>query len=417
MSSRKWSNVTRSGKLHYNAEQLAAAKAASALEYARSRGYPLEGRGNRWTMKGHDSMVFLSDGRWYWNSRGLNGRALDFVVGYEGRSLPEAVLMLNGVDLSAPEITPPAVPNYDSPQLQPERKTLVLPERSPDMRRSFSYLAITRGIDYDIVRELVRQGRIFEAVNQRADGSVYHNVAFAGLDERGVIRSVSLRGCAVQSTFKAEVPGSNKAYPFTIPGQEGAETLYVFESAIDAMSHATICKLLDEPWDKSVRVALGGSNTIAPITRLLQSNPTIRNVVFGLDMDEAGQRMTALYMEHLQKAGAVIDRMDVLSVPYGKDWNAYLQQWRRVVAQHAELPTTEYERSDRESCCGRIHYLAADGSVSASVAYCTPAAFRQVVCRLRSEGVPFVAETPEQLQMLERRAQRRRTREEKQLER
>ena len=111
--------MTRSGKLHYNAEQLAVAKAASALEYARSSGYPLVGRGNRWTMKGHDSMVFLTDGRWYWNSRRLSGRALDFIVGYEGRTLPEAVLLCTAGCAAGKAITGDsrAVAEY-APELQ-----------------------------------------------------------------------------------------------------------------------------------------------------------------------------------------------------------------------------------------------------------------------------------------------------------
>ena len=416
-SNKRWSNVTRSGKLHYNAEQLAVAKAASALEYARSRGYPLEGRGNRWTMKGHDSMVFLADGRWYWNSRRLSGRALDFIVGYEGRTLPEAVLLLNGIDLTAPEAVPTAAPSYAPQDVPQEKRVLEIPARSQDMRRSFSYLAITRGIDYDIVREMVRQGRIFEAVNQKTDGTVYHNAAFAGLDDRGVIQSISLRGCAVQSTFKAEAPGSNKAFPFTMPGRKGADTLYVFESAIDAMSHATLCKLVGEPWNDSVRVAMCGNNTIQPILRLLKEHPAIQNITFGLDADEAGQKMTIVYMEALKKAGIAEERLSVLSVPYGKDWNAYLQHWRALVAESAELPTTDSEPTNGQPSCGRIHYLDKTGNVSVTVAYYSPAQFAAALKELTAHHAPIVAETPEQLQELERRNQRRQARTQKQPER
>ena len=405
-SNKRWSNVTRSGKLHYNAEQLAVAKAASALEYARSSGYPLVGRGNRWTMKGHDSMVFLTDGRWYWNSRRLSGRALDFIVGYEGRTLPEAVLLLNGIDLTAPETTPTATRSYAPQDVPQEKQLLEIPARSQNMRRSFSYLAVTRGIDYDIVRELVRQGRIFEAVNQKADGTVYHSVAFAGLDDHGVIQSISLRGCAVQSAFKAEAPGSNKAFPFIIPGRADAGTLYVFESAIDAMSHATLCKLVNEPWNDGVRVAMGGNNTIQPILRLLTEHPAIQNIAFCLDADEAGRKMTAAYMEALKKAGIPEEQLSVLPVPYGKDWNAYLQHWRSVVARYAELPTTEAEYPDLKTWCGRIHYLQADGTVRKTVAYCTPEKFQTAVHEMKRAAAPIVVETPQQLQALERRQTR-----------
>lgn len=415
-SNRRWSNVTRSGRLHYNAEQLAVAKAASALEYARSQGYPLVGSGSRWTMQGHDSMVFLADGRWYWNSRGLSGRAVDFIVGYEGRTLPEAVLLLNGIDLTAPETAPTAVPSYEPQNVAQEKRSLEIPARSQDMRRSFSYLAVTRGIDYDIVRELVRQGRIFETVNQK-DGVSYHNAAFAGLDDRGVIQSISLRGCAAQSTFKAEVPGSNKAFPFVVPGRADAGTLYVFESAIDAMSHATLCKLAGEPWNDGVRVAMGGNNTILPIHRLLKEHPAIQNITFCLDSDEAGRKMTTAYMEALKKAGIAEERLSVLSVPYGKDWNAYLQHWRTLVAKSAELPTTDSEPTNGQPCCGRVHYLDKTGNVSVTVAYYSTAQFAAALKELTAHHAPIVAETPEQLQELERRNQRRQLRTQKQPER
>lgn len=112
--------------------------------------------------------------------------------GYEikqGKDLSEAVLFLNGVDLAAP--TAAALrPDYAPQQRETAPKELEIPTRAPDMRRTFRYLVVTRGIDYQIVRTLVKQGRIFETVKELPDGRVCHNVAFAGLDENGKIRSV-----------------------------------------------------------------------------------------------------------------------------------------------------------------------------------------------------------------------------------
>lgn len=401
---RRWSNVTRSGKLHYNQEQLVIAKRSSALEYARSQGYNLNGKGNRWTLAEHDSMVFLTDGRWYWNSRGYSGRAIEFIMYYEDRTLPEAVLILNGVDLNAPSAHR-LRPDYKPQQQETAPKELEIPTRSPDMRRTFSYLAVTRGIDYQIIREMVLQGRVFETQNEHA-GKIYHNASFAGLDENGVIRSISLRGCAAASTYKGEVPGSDKEIPFLIPGTQNTMQLCVFESAIDAMSHATIQKLIGKPWDQCFRVAMGGNNTIAPIQRIMQDHPRLRKVIFCLDHDSAGQKQCAAYQEALKKAGIPEDCMDVLSVPYGKDWNEYLQYWRSVVRQHRDLPTTEMD-GQGVSCCGRIHYLEDNGSVGATVAYGEPSQFTSAMQKLEELCIPFVAETPEQILALHRSEQRR----------
>ena len=401
---RRWSNVTRSGKLHYNQEQLAVAKAASALEYARSRGYNLGGGGNRWTLAEHDSMVFLADGRWYWNSRGYSGRAIEFIMYYEEKTLPEAVLILNGVDLGAPTSSMPH-PDYTPQQQDVVPKTLEIPTRSPDMRRTFSYLAVTRGIDYQIIRELVKQGRIFESVREQPDGKIYHNAAFAGLDEHGVIRSISLRGCAASSTYKGEVPGSNKEIPFLIPGTPGAEWLYVFESAIDAMSHATLQMLVGAPWDRCFRVAMSGNNTIALIQRILKEHPGVHKIAFCLDNDDAGQKQCASYLAALQEAGVPEDCLDARSVPCGKDWNEYLQCWRAVVRRHSELPITETDGPEGPTY-GRIHYLEDDGAVGATVAYSDSRRFAAAVQKLRELRVPFVAETPAQLLELQRNQER-----------
>lgn len=331
-----WSNVTRQGKLHYNKTQLAVAKQASALEYARSRGYDLVGRGNRWHIRGHDSMVFRLDGRWYWNSRGYSGRAIEFIMYYEGRTLPEAVLILNGIDLTEPDAVSEAQTAFYAPKTEnanlPARE-FKIPPKAKSMRRTFGYLTAARGIDCQLIRDLVRQGRIFEAEADGGNGVVYHNAAFAGLDEEGRIRSITLRGCSSMSKFKAEVSGSDKSYPFVIPGRPGASELYIFESPIDAMSHATIQKLAGAEWDDSIRISLGGNNTIAPIIRVLNYNPEIRDLIFCLDEDEAGKAQGRVYRKVLIHAGIPADRIHFLSVPYGKDWNNCLQRLREIKQQ------------------------------------------------------------------------------------
>lgn len=408
---RRWSNVTRSGKLHYNSDQLALAKQASALEYARSKGYDLVGKGNRWHIRGHDSMVFRADGRWYWNSRGCSGRAIEFIMYYEGRTLPEAVLILNGVDLAEPDAAfadQTALYAPKTEDLNIPAGEFQMPARAKEMSRTVHYLCEIRGIDGPLVWELVRQGRIFETVSCGANAAEYHNAAFAGLDGTGRIRSVMLRGCGPASTFKGEVPGSDKSYPFEITGRPGAKKLYIFESAIDAMSHATIQKLVGADWENDVRIAMSGNNTIAPILRVLEHSPALEELTFCLDADEAGAAQGRAYRKALIGAGFKEDRIHFLSVPYGKDWNEYLKRWRMVVAQSNRFPTTGVEVPGQRECCGRIHYLNQNGEVESTVAYQNPARFAAVMRTLEEQHAGFVAETPEQLQQLRRNRQRRR---------
>ena len=63
--------------------------------------------------------------------------------------------------------------------------------------------------------------------------------------------------------------------------------LYVFESAIDAMSHATIANLVfksDTAYKKSNRLALGGLNSIA-LDQYLKDHPQVTTLNLCFDND------------------------------------------------------------------------------------------------------------------------------------
>lgn len=408
---RPWSPVTRSGKLHYTDEQYQVAKEASALEYARRQGYHLVKQGSRYTLKEHDSMVFLPDGRWHWNSKGLSGRALQFMTAYEGKTLPEAVLTLNGIDYTNPERPParerPYQPAQEDLEAAGAKAEFVLPPRAGKMTNAFSYLCKTRGLDYDLVRQLVREGRIYETENPRPDGSVLHNAVFVGFDAQGEPRSASLRGCGQTSKFKLEQPGSNKSHPFEIPGRPGSDTLYVFESAIDAASHATLQKLAGMDWEGCVRIGQGGNAPVEAVLNTLEAHPEVRQICFCLDNDDAGQKIFARLKDNLVEHGIAAERISRQIVPVGKDWNEYLQVWRQAVAAHEALPTTEYADPGSGEPCGRIHFLAEDRSVSRTVEYTDRRHFENAAAYQMRRLRPCIVETPAQLTELQRAEERR----------
>lgn len=418
---RPWSPVTKSGKPRYTEEQYQTARGASALEYARQQGYHLVRESGRYHLKEHDSMIFLPDGRWHWNSRGLHGGAIEFIMEYEGRTLPEAVLTLNGVDWSQwdrsqrdtprPERKPaPYAPTQADLREARTKKEFVLPPRADKMTRAFSYLCSTRGLDYDLVRTLVRDHRVYESVNRLPDGTELHNAAFVGFDRDGTPRSAFLRGCSQASSFKMEQPGSDKSWPFIIPGRPDAGTLYVFEAAIDAASHATIHKLAGLDWQDAHRASLGGSAPGEAIWNALAACPSEPAVCICTDQDSAGQAHFEKLRDDLTTRGFGLRSIRRSRVPVGKDWNEYLQTWRKTVERHRELPTTEFAGDAPGEVCGRIHYLAPDGSVTRTVAYTDPRHFRNAAARQMRDAIPCVTETPAQLRELERAVRRRQER-------
>lgn len=320
-------SISRSGKLYFSPAQIATARACSALEYARCAGYELVRHGaTSYQLKEHDSMIFTVDGRWFWNSRGLKGRAIEFIMYYEQRSFLIAVhMLLSGSAVASGASLAPA------PPLPEENKPFELPEKSPTFKRLFAYLCKTRMLDGEIVKELVRQGRIYEGIRKYACRStgeqrIAHNVVFVGLDEEGQPRSAFQRGTNAAATFKRDAPGSKKEYAFCCPGREGVVAVAVFEAAIDALSHATLAKLQGKDWLDRDRIVLGGLSG-APLLHYLKAHPGVKSIELCLDNDAAGRDGIDRLTAELQGRG--YDATHGYSVqaalpPMEKDWNELL---------------------------------------------------------------------------------------------
>lgn len=337
--------VSKSGKLYFSSTQIEAARTCSALEYARSAGYELVRHGARsYHLKEHDSMVFKADGQWFWNSRGLKGRAIEFIMYYEQRSLPVAVHMLLSKSTAAPgvSLSPPA----SVPPPSEEKEPFELPEKSPTFKRLFAYLCKTRMLDGEIVKELARQGRIYESIRQyvcRNTGEVRtaHNVVFVGLDEQGQPRSAFQRGTNTATSFKRDASGSQKMYAFCCPGRDGVTTVAAFEASIDTISHATLAKLYGKDWQDRDRIALGGLSALA-LLHYLKTHPWVKDIMLCVDNDAAGREGAERLIAELQRHGYDAEhgysvRTSFPPAEYGKDWNECLvavRQGRRKKNQN-----------------------------------------------------------------------------------
>lgn len=326
--------VSRKGKVYFTDAQYALARDASALEYAQANGYDLVREGGTYHLREHDSMIFTRDGRWFWNSRQLAGRALEFIQHYEGRPLPEAVIRLSEPQTAQKNITylPPPVA---------KKKPFKLPEKSDNFKRLFAYLCDTRGLNGQIVSRLVKEDRLYESAEQvlnRNTGNTWvaHNAVFVGVDENGDARSAFLRGMnTCGKPFKHDVEGSEVEFPFCLPGLTGVNTVAVFEAAIDAISHATLAMLSGEDYRTMDRIALD-CTWAEPLIVYLRSHPAISEIRLCLDNDVAGTagmekiRMELIRHGYTQERGFQV----ITSLPPAKkDWNEYLVLLRKIQAR------------------------------------------------------------------------------------
>ena len=208
-------SISRNNRTYYTKEEYEAAKRNdNALLYAQRQGYDLVRTGRYFYMRQHDSLVFAPSGCWFWNSRGLSGRALEFIVLYEGRSFPEAVLILAGT--VQPGFTPRVIPRSIPPPVkQPQPIPFVLPKPANNDRQLFAYLCGRRKLDEAIVREMLEQKVLYESVSPHH----IHNACFVSYDE--TVKPCSaygkeiLQGRSTGRKQKPRVAASRKAagYP------------------------------------------------------------------------------------------------------------------------------------------------------------------------------------------------------------
>lgn len=380
--------VSQGGKLYFTPEQKdAALRNTSALEYARGK-YELKQVGNEYRMKEHDSMVFTRDGRWFWNSRGIHGNAIDFIVHYEGKTYTEAVLILAGEtgrqNLSQQDAAhrePPSAP-----------RPFVLPEPAGNCRMLFAYLIKTRGLDAALIQHLVQEKRLLqvrhygglqiagygpdkealylpvrpeipapeqmhrivtrdrvtpvpeetlrcyssrEAAALADQGVVKRyadKLAMLGYDAGGVARYCSLRSMnPFGKAYKSDAVGSSKKYPFVLPGRDNG-TLVVVESPIEAMSYRCLCRISRSSRGDFPILALGGVNAQMGLEQYLQDHPQTGGLILALNRDadgrhrvEAGEIGTEKLMQKYRDQYQI-----TVHQPYLNDWNDVLCRVREV---------------------------------------------------------------------------------------
>jgi len=313
-------------------DQIAAARELALLTYLQ-RYMPEElvkAGGGTYSTRSHDSLK-ISNGKWYWWSRKIGGvSALDYLVKVLGFPLPVAVAHIYdcaGRTLPAPvrprgnpQRTLPTAANA-SPRASPARmqddgKTLVLPEAYPNNRRVFAYLS-SRGIDGEIISFCIEHRMLYE-------DAVHHNAVFVGYDGK-IPRYGFARSTLSCSTFMRELTGSEKRFCFQIPARKkDANMVCVFESAIDALSFASILKQDGVDWRMAHYLSLGGAamkkEGLPPaLVHFLAVHSQVQKLVLCLDNDSTGQRVAQTII-----AAAPNFRAAYVPPTTGKDFNEML---------------------------------------------------------------------------------------------
>ena len=293
--------------------EIEAARQVDLLTYLRQTDpdevVPL-GRNNYCTRE-HDSLK-ISNGKWYWFSQGVGGvSALDYLIKVKHLSLPEAVESITGRSSWRPSFLYVPKP--------PKKKAFALPDRNETPDAVARYL-LGRGIHREILDACLEDGSLYES-------SPYHNAVFVGFDSAGQPRYGALRGTV--GSFKGEVAGSEKRFAFRLPGNPQSGSVHLFESAIDAMSYATLLRRAGRRWQAVPLLSLSGVSKYtgdhvipAALQQYLEDHPRTGTLILHLDNDEVGRGAARNIAQKLGDRVQVLDRPP----PEGKDVNDYLMQ-------------------------------------------------------------------------------------------
>jgi len=306
---------------------LAQARAADMVAFLEKyHGFTFAHRGGEYRCNQHKSLAIKSDRlSWFWHSKSIGGYgALDYLTKVENMPFREAVGVVTGT--TPPTASPPPRRQTEPP---PPPKILVLPDKASMPLKLYGYLCSKRGIDSDIVNALMDKGKLYE--DRRG------NVVFVGHDENNKPRFASLRGTYGDCSFRGDCSGSDKRYSFNMAAAVPSDRLYIFESAIDSMSHASLEKAMTgnaETWQQHHRLSLSGtSDTALPF--FLNQHKSVKELVFCLDNDHAGREAT-VQMARKYAAMGYISRIEL---PKGKDCNEDLQALKQQIQAEKTIKT------------------------------------------------------------------------------
>jgi len=322
---------TQSKPMPFTEEQMKQVFSTNMIDFAVQHGFQIE-KGDRHSVhvKNSGGLYLFNHGRGYYcYTTERKGNIIDFVKDYFGQDFKGAVEMILGC--RAYEQTE----HYIHPSEKRPKSDLILPSKDKDFDRTIAYLAKTRGIATEIIYAMISEGKVYGARTEK-NGYTFHNCAFVGYDETGKPRYCSLRAPSADSSFRQDVENSDKTYGFCMKGT--SNRVYEFEAPIDAMSHATLCKLHGIDWRQDHRVAEGCLSDKA-LRRYLSNHPEITEIVFCYDNDMDGTLPDGTPHNHGQiraeKACEVFAELGyktMIQTPALKDFNLDLLAFQDAVA-------------------------------------------------------------------------------------
>lgn len=292
-------------KMKVNRDLILKARQANLLAYLESNGYTFKREGKHYRCVEHTSLIVTPPNAFCWNSKGINGNSIDFLIKGLGRTFKEAVEELTNIDLEQQK---------SQPQTEPADGYIV---NNSFLKRAYGYLIRNRGIQYNIVSDLVKKGYINMIDKGPYD---YPIIGFKVLNEHKEPIGYELHGTFDKAPFKGLTTDTKYGYGFNI-AIANPNKAFFFESAVDLISFYQLCrtKKLDIDINDSILVSLAGLKE-STLKHMLKAFKINSKPFVCVDNDNAGLEFKKL-LESQQ-----IAFKEMLPPTNYKDWNQILQE-------------------------------------------------------------------------------------------
>ena len=306
-------------------EQKERANFVNLPQFLMSHGFDLKKVGKEYVWKEHDSLHIKDNGpgergQWFRFSENKGGDNIGLLREYMDMSFLDAVEALTGEHIDR---TYTLSRTYESKPVQQTARELSLAE-ADNCRRVFAYLCKTRGLDYDMLSALVKEGTISQ---EEKTG----NVLFKYYDDQGKVIGAEKVGTSTEHKFKGIATGSAGGHGFEVVHGTG-EKAFFFESAIDMLSYL---QMHSKELDNCRLVSMMGVKPSIVLDTMLRHNIAPENVFLCSDNDTAGNEFARRLQEQYP------DMKRIVTPDTYKDWNDMLRDIPKQIEVEQETKTKE----------------------------------------------------------------------------
>lgn len=353
-------------------EQKEKANLVNLPQFLMAHGFDLKKVGKEYVWKEHDSLHIKDNGpgergQWFRFRENKGGDNIGFLREYMDMSFIDAVEALTGEHIDR-TYTP--FRTYESKPVQQTARELSLAE-ADNSRRVFAYLCKTRGLDYDMLSALVKEGTISQ---EEKTG----NVLFKYFGTDGKVIGAEKVGTSTEHKFKGIATGSAGGHGFeVVRGTD--EKAFFFESAIDMLSYL---HMHSKELDNCRLVSMMGVKPNIVLDTMLRHNISPENVFLCSDNDTAGNDFAQRLQEQYP------DMKRVITPDIYKDWNDMLRGIPKAVEHETEKK--EVQQTDMQRYGNEMWHKATDNRDKSLVTIQT-ADFERLQEQLDDSGINYYA--------------------------